>query len=132
MDVGLHGLSTFSPDQLIDRHSCLSSLNIPKSLIDAANRVIQYRTVLPVRAVIASLPDVLDTVGCLTEKERLQVSFDRRFYQIGSLRECGTSVSVKTVLIGQDLNDCQSHSRGLAFNHFDVADARNRHPARCV
>src|ERR1051326_1459237 len=48
MRISIRGLTALSADQLIHRHSSLTAFDVPKCLIDAADCVIQDRTVLPI------------------------------------------------------------------------------------
>src|SRR5262245_19553891 len=111
MAVTVNGFAAFTPQQLIDRHARLSSLDVPERLIDATDGVVQYRTVLPVRAEVRRLPDVFDAVRGFPEQKGFQVPVDGRLDEIGALRERRAAVPVEAGLIGRDLHDREPNSR---------------------
>src|SRR5579859_3074337 len=125
--IGVGGLPALSTGKLIHRHACLAAFDVPKRLIDPAEGVVQYRAIFPIRAVIAGLPDVLDPVRRLVQKERLQILFDRGLDEISTLRKSSATVAVEPVLVGSDLHDREPNAFWLAFNYADVSNSRHRH-----
>ncbi|SPF49850.1 hypothetical protein SBA4_4210005 [Candidatus Sulfopaludibacter sp. SbA4] len=123
------GFAAFATGELIDGHAGLPALDVPQSLVDAAQRIVEHRAVLPVRAVVAGLPDVLDAVGGLAHQEGLQISLHRGLHQVGTLGEGGAAVAVEAVLVGRDLDHREAHARGLALDHADVPDFGHGHGA---
>ena len=85
--VGIGGFAALAASQLVDGHAGLAALDVPQSLVDAADGIVQYRAVFPVRAVVAGLPDVFDAIGGFADEERLEVSLDCGLHQVGALRE---------------------------------------------
>jgi hypothetical protein len=130
--VGIDSLAHFAACELIDGHAGLAALNVPERLIDTADGIVEDRSVLPVGAVVAGLPDVLDTVCGLTEQEWLEVSFDGRLDEIGALGEGGAAVAVEAVLIGGDLDDGEADAFGRALDDADVLDAWSGHTSGCA
>src|ERR1700761_1099726 len=99
MSIAIHRFATFASCKLVYRHSRLSPFDVPQCLVDAAQRIVEHWSIFPVRAVITALPDVLDPVCCLTQKKWLQIPFDCRLYQVGSLSECCAAISIQAILI---------------------------------
>src|SRR5450631_920529 len=76
MRVAGGSFPALASQKLVHRHACLASLDIPERLIHAADGVVQHRTIAPIGAVVAGLPDVLDTIGMLADEEWAQVLLD--------------------------------------------------------
>ena len=129
VSISVGGLAAFAAGELIDRHASLAAFDIPQRLIDPADGIVQHGAVLPIRAVVAGLPDVLDAIGSFIQQKGSQIFLDRRLHQIGALRKCGATVAVESVLVGGDLHHRQTHALGLAFDDADVLDARCGHSA---
>ena len=129
MRVGIDGFAAFAAGELIDGHAGLAPLDVPQRLVDAADGVVQHRTVLPVGAVVAGLPDVLDPVGGLAQQKRLEIFLHGGLHQVGALGERGAAVAVEAILVGGDLDHGEPHAGGLAFDHADVLDPRRSHAA---
>jgi hypothetical protein len=102
--VGIGGFAALAAGQLVDGDAGLAALDVPQRLVDAADGIVQYRAVFPVRAVVAGLPDVFDAIGGFADEERLEISLHCGLHQVGALREGGTAVAVKAVLVGGDLS----------------------------
>src|ERR1700730_12265239 len=67
MRIGIDSLPAFAAGKLIHRHARLPSLDVPNGLIHTAESIVQHRAVLPVRTVVARLPDIFDPVRGLTQ-----------------------------------------------------------------
>jgi hypothetical protein len=130
MGVGIGGFPALAPGELIDGHAGLAALDVPQRLVDAADGVVQHRTVLPVRTVVARLPDVFDAVGGLAEQKGFEVLLDCGFHKVGALGESRAAIPVEAVLIGGDLHDGQTRALRLAFDDADVLDSGRGHGAR--
>src|SRR4029077_21135153 len=70
MTVDLRRFAALAANQLINRHTRLTPLDIPQGLVDSVDGVVQNRTVFPVRTVITGLPDVLYAIRGFSEQER--------------------------------------------------------------
>jgi endonuclease/exonuclease/phosphatase (EEP) superfamily protein YafD len=127
MRVRIDGLPAFTAGELIHRHTRLPALDVPQCLIHTAESIVQHRAVLPVRTVVARLPDILDPVCRLTHKKRLQILFHRRLDQVSALGERGATVAVKSILIGGDFNHREPRAGRLALDHANILDARCCH-----
>src|SRR5687767_11023267 len=103
MPVAIRRLANLASEQLVDGKVCLSALDIPQCLVDAAYGVIQHAAVTPVRAVVHRLPGIIDSIGLLSDHEWLQVFVDGSNDNIGALCEGRASITIQTVLIGEDL-----------------------------
>ena len=66
--VGRERLAEVAAEELVDRHVRALAFNVPQRLIDTAQRVVQDRSVAPIRADESRLVDVLNVV-------RLQIQF---------------------------------------------------------
>src|SRR5205814_6668891 len=78
-------------EQLIEGHPGALALDVPQRDVHAAHRVEQRRTVTPVGADVARLPDVLDLVDVAPDQKRLEVLLDRRLDDQRPLRERGAA-----------------------------------------
>src|ERR1035438_8101409 len=105
--IAIHGFPLFSSGQLVDGHAGLAAFDVPQSLVHAADGVIQDRTVAPVGAVVHGLPKVVDAIRRFADEKRAEVFFDGGIYQFRALREGAAPITVKAVLIGDDLDDGQ-------------------------
>jgi len=103
MGVGIGGLPAFAAHQLIDRHARLAALDIPERLVDAADGAVQHRPVLPVRAVVAGLPDIFDAIRGLASRNGFRYFSRPGFTRSARLRESGAAVAVEAILVGGDL-----------------------------
>ncbi len=121
--VGVDGFADLAAGELIDGHAGLAALDVPEGLVDSADRVVEYGTVLPIGAGVTGLPDVLDAVGGLAHEKGLEVLLDGRFDEVGALGEGGAAIPVETVLVGGDLDDREADARGGALDDADVFDA---------
>ena len=120
--VAIRRLAALAAHKLVHRHAGLAALDVPQRLVHAADGVVQHRPVLPVGAVVAGLPDVLDAVRGLAEQQRLEVLLHGGTHQVGALREGGAAVAVEAVLVGRDLDHREPHAGGRALDHADVLD----------
>jgi hypothetical protein len=106
--VEIDGFAGLAAGELVDGHPGLAALDVPKSLVDTADGVVEDGPVLPVGAVIAALPGVFDPVGWFADQEWLEVELDGGLDKVGALGKGSASVAVKTILIGCNLDDAES------------------------
>src|SRR5579859_4726851 len=127
MRVAIDSLAALPAEHLVHWHAGLATLDVPKRLVYAADGVIEYWPVAPVRAVVAGLPGVFDAVRRLADQKRLQILFNRRVHQLRPLCEGRTTVTIEAVLIGSDLDDGETQAGGCGGDDGDIADLRRRH-----
>ncbi len=120
--VAIRAVPHFAAEQLIERHPGALALDVPQRDVDAAHRVEEHRTVAPVRAHVARLPDVLDLVDVAPDEERLQVLLDRRLDDQRALGEGGAAPADQSRLGRLDLHHDQPDPVGRGQDGLDVAD----------
>ena len=120
--VAVRRLAAFPAQQLVHRQPALAALDIPQSLVHAADGVVQHRAVAPVRRVVHGLPKIVDTVSRAADEERLQIFFDGGDHQIGALRERAAAIAVQASLIGENLHHHEPESGGSGGDHLHVRD----------
>lgn len=98
-------------------------------MVDAAEGIIEHRAVLPVRAVVAGLPDIFDPVRVFSQQEGLEISFDSGLHQIGTLGKRATAIAIQTILIGRNFDDRKTRTGRLACDDCDVLDLWGGHSA---
>src|SRR5690606_32642502 len=98
--VAIDGKPALSSQQLVYRYTQQLAFDIPQGLIQAAQRVIQHRSVAPVRTYIGGLPDIFDVVHVFAAAKIIQVFVDGRNHSMGALAESGAAHTIQTRLVG--------------------------------
>ena len=130
MRVAGGGFAALAAQKLVNRHIRLAALDIPEGLVHAADGVVQHRTVAPVGAVVAGLPNVFDLVGALAGEEGAEILLDRRIHQFGALREGRAAVAVEAVLVGGDLDHGEAQAGGGGGDYGNIFDDGSRQAPR--
>src|SRR5215470_7765622 len=77
MSVAVHRETALAPKQLVHGHARAFAFDVPESLIQTAQGVIQNWPVSPVRARVSHLPQVLDIVRLSAATEGVKILFHR-------------------------------------------------------
>ncbi len=119
-------------EQLVERHAGALTFDVPQRDVHAAHGVEQHRTVAPVRAHIARLPDILDLVDVAADEEGLQILLERGFHDQGSLRKRRAAPPDEAGLGGLHLHHDQANAIGRRENRLDIADLDRARPFHCL
>src|SRR5439155_14925928 len=122
VEVAVRAVTDLAAEQLIERHARAFAFDVPQSDVDAAHRVEENRTVAPVRADIARLPDVLDLIDVAPDQKRPEVLLDGRLHDQRALRERGAPPADEARLRRVDLDDDQPDPIRRRENRLDIAD----------
>src|SRR5690606_17737993 len=98
----IDGKPALSSQQLVYRYTQQLAFDIPQCLIQTAQRVIQHRSVAPVRTYIGGLPDIFDVVYVFAAAKIIQVFVDGRNHRVGAPAASGAAHTIRTRLVGLD------------------------------
>src|SRR5690606_31942564 len=108
--VAVDSEPALSAQQLVDRYTQQLALDVPESLIQAAQCVVEHRAVSPVRTYISGLPDVFNVVDVFAAAEIVEILVHSRHDGVRTLAESGATQAVQAWLIGFDFDDNQFNS----------------------
>jgi hypothetical protein len=111
MRVAVHRKAAFPAEQLVNGHSGPFAFDIPKRLIQSAQRVIQDRPVSPVRTGVRRLPKVVDVVRVAAAAEGIQILVNGGFYRQRALVEGCAAQPIQAGLARLDLDHDEPHFR---------------------
>ena len=128
--VAIHGEAAFPADELIHRHVRALAFDVPKRHVEAAERVVQYRTIAPVGTRVGILPEVLDVIYVPAARERVEIFLDRGHHCQRALIEGGATESVQTGLARLDLRDHEARPLRRGFDRAHPGDFQPRQTSR--
>jgi hypothetical protein len=116
------GNATPTAEELIERHSCSFSLDVPQCHVHAGKRVVEHRAIAPVRAEVCCLPDILNIVDTPSNEKRLEIPFHSGHYREWSLGERCATEAVEAWLRGLHFDDDKPYPFGSSADRSHFAD----------